>query len=156
DVSIAYNTLSDLFEATENNLHVQGMLGKNYSGRYFTLKSFYDYNKYSRPNYDNNHSLFSLSPAIVLVNDGSLSLDVGARVDIDNTFISAVHFYPEGNASYTIGGNIIAFFASLSGGVEKNTLRSMTLTNPYMATDDPVLLLRYSNNQTNFHGGVKG
>src|SRR5262249_11748350 len=74
----------------------------------------------------------------------------------DNTFISAVHFYPEGDVSYTIGGNIITFFATLSGGVQKNTLRSLTLTDPYIAADSPLLLLRYSNNQTDFHGGVKG
>src|SRR5258706_593615 len=156
DVSITYNTLSDLFDATENNVRVQGSVGKNYSGRYFMVKSFYDYNGYSRTGYDNSHGLFSIAPSALLVNDGKLNLTAGLRLDIDNTFISAVHFYPEGNVSYTIGGNIITFFASLSGGVEKNTLRSLTLTNPYIATNDLGLLLRYSNNQTDFHGGVKG
>jgi hypothetical protein len=156
DVSIAYNTLSDLFDATENNVRIQGSVGKNYSGRYFMVKSFYDYNNYSRSDYSNSHGLFSFAPSALLVNDGMLNLTAGFRVDIDNTFISAVHFYPEGNVSYTIGGNIITFFASLSGGVQKNTLRSLTLINPYLATNDIGLLLRYSNNQSDFHGGVKG
>ena len=155
-VNITYNHLNDLFDAAEDNVHIDGMGGKYFSNVYVSVNSFYDYNKFSRPGYETNHGLFSINPSVLLVDDGRLNLSAGLRIDIDNTFISAVHFYPEGNVSYTIGGNVVTFFASLTGGVEKNTLRSLTLVNPYIATDGPLWLLRYSNNQTDFRGGVKG
>lgn len=153
---ITYNNLSDLFDASEDNVHIEGMGGKYFSNIYYTVNGLYDYNKFSRPGYDASHGLFSMSPSALLYDDGKLNLNLGFKLDVDNSFISAVHFYPEGDVSYTIGGNVVTFFATLSGGVQKNSLRSLTLINPYMATDDPLLLLRYSNNQTNFHGGVKG
>ena len=154
---ITYNTLGDLYDASEDNAHVDGMLGKYFSNIYFTLNSFYDFNKFSRrPAYEANHGLFSIAPTALLVDDGALNLQLGFRMDLDDAFISTLHFYPEGNVSYTVGGDVITFFASLAGGVQKNTLRSLSLSNPFIATDDPLLLLRYSNNQTNFHGGVKG
>jgi hypothetical protein len=156
NVNITYNHLNDLFDAAEDNVRVDGMAGKYISNIYISLNSFYDYNKFSRPEYENNHGLFSLNPSALLIDDGKLNLSAGVRIDIDNTFISAVHFYPDFNFSYTIGGNVVTFFGSLTGGVQKNTLRSLTLTNPYMATDDPLLLLRYSNNVYDAHGGVKG
>src|SRR5258705_2786166 len=128
-VNITYNHLNDLFDAAEDNVHIDGMGGKYFSNVYVSVNSFYDYNKFSRPGYETNHGLFSINPSVLLVDDGRLNLSAGLRIDIDNTFISVVHFYPEGNVSYTIGGNVVTFFASLTGGVEKNTLRSLTLVN---------------------------
>ena len=153
---ITYNNLSDLFDISEDNVRIEGMGGKYFSNKYYSVSSFYDLNKFSRPGYDVNHGLFSISPSALLIDDGKLNLKLGFRMDLDDAFITTLHLYPTGSASYTIGGNIITFFATLNGGVEKNTLRSLSLVNPYMATDDLSLLLRYSNNQTDFHGGVKG
>ena len=162
--NLKYNTLSDLFDVTEDNFRAEGMAGKNYKGTYISVDAFYDYNQYSRSynqymqkGYTSSHGLFSFSPSAILINNGKLYVRVKTQLDIDDYFNSFLHFYPVlTDISYTIGGNIITFHASLDGGVKKNTLLTLMQTNPFVHTFDALFLPRYSNEEINFFGGVKG
>jgi len=154
---LEYNNLSDLFNVTEDNFCVEGTAGKYFYNKYFSVDALYDYNKYSGSQYSNSHGLFSFSPTALLVNDGQLRLLAGLHFDIDNTFTSFLHIYPRGEVSYTLGGNVITFHASINGGVKKNTLLTVSQTNPFIGTFGiPYFFPRYSNVQTDFLGGVKG
>ena len=161
--NLKYNTLSDLFDVTEDNFRAEGMAGKKLHDKYISVEAYYDYNQYSRSynqytltGYTSSHGLLSFSPNALLLDDGKLRLNVGVRFDIDDYFSSFLHFYPRGNVSYTIGGNVITFHASLDGGIKKNTLLTLSQDNPFIHTYDIMFIPRYSNEQLNFFGGVKG
>ncbi|HLG36189.1 MAG TPA: hypothetical protein VI757_15025, partial [Bacteroidia bacterium] len=155
---IEYNNLSDLFETTEDNFRIKGMAGKYLRDKYVGVDTYYDYNRNNAFSYTKSHSVFSFSPSALLVNDGKLRLKIRTRLDIDNTFSSFLHFYPLlWEAAYTIGGNIITFHASLDGGIQKNTLLTVTKVNPYIGTENFTdFFPKYSNVQVDFLGGVKG
>lgn len=154
---IDYNNLTDLYDATEDNFRIEGMAGKYLRNKYVAVDAYYDYNRNDAVYYTKSHSVFSFSPTALLVNDGKLRLKAGLRFDIDDNFVSFLHLYPRGEVAYTIGGNIITFHASLDGGIQKNTLLTTTKVNPYIGTQRFTdFFPKYSNEQIDFLGGVKG
>jgi hypothetical protein len=157
---IEYNNLSDLFDASEDNFRIEGMVGKYFGKKQIknvTVDAYYDYNHNEAKHYSKSHSVFSFSPTALLVNDGKLSLKAGLRFDIDDNFVSFLHLYPRGEIAYTIGGNIITFHASLDGGIKKNTLLTTAKINPYIGTEHfSDFFPAYSNEEIDFLGGVKG
>jgi hypothetical protein len=154
---IDYNNLADLFEATEDNFRISGMAGKYLRNKYIGIDAYYDYNRNDAVTYTKSHSVFSFSPTALLISDGKLRLKAGLRFDIDDNFVSFLHLYPRGDVAYTIGGNVITFHASIDGGIQKNTLLTISKINPYIGTEHFTdFFPKYSNVQLDILGGVKG
>ena len=63
------------------------------------------------------------------------------------------YIYPQLNAQYDVYESIIIPYAGITGGLQKNSLRSLSNENPFIASN-----IEYKNTNTKFNvfGGLKG
>lgn len=66
---------------------------------------------------------------------------------------SKFYFYPKVDLSYNVFDEIIIPYAGASGGLQKNSYRSLTDNNPFVLSD---LTMKNSNHKYELYGGLKG
>jgi hypothetical protein len=98
-------------------------------------------------------SLFVVSPsyAFVPIDDLKLSIGLIAAVENDTIDSKSVHVYPDIKASYPISPSVEAI-ASLSGGMEKVSLQSLSYENLWLAPNIPIF---HTNKTFDFNVGLK-
>ncbi|MGB0430746.1 MAG: hypothetical protein ACPGLV_09750, partial [Bacteroidia bacterium] len=64
-----------------------------------------------------------------------------------------IYIFPDVKATYTFGDNIIQAYANIGGGLNKNSLRSISQQNPFIRTD---IKLQNTVERINISGGFKG
>ena len=98
-------------------------------------------------------SLFVVSPSVAFmpIDDLKLSIGVVAAVENDSIHKKDVHLYPDLRASYPISPSVEAV-ASLTGGMEKVSLQSLTYENIWLAPAVPVF---HTNKTFDFNAGLK-
>ena len=78
---------------------------------------------------------------------------VGLIADIQADSVSSGHFYPVIRAEVKVIENHLITYAGLFGGLEKNSLHSMSVENPFI---NSTLDRQFTNNKISQYGGVKG
>lgn len=98
-------------------------------------------------------SLFVVSPsyAFAPIDDLNLSIGLIAAVENDTIDSKSVHVYPDIKASYPISPSVEAI-ASLSGGMEKVSLQSLSYENLWLAPNIPIF---HTNKTFDFNVGLK-
>ena len=97
-------------------------------------------------------SLFILAPSVAFVPIEDLKVSVGFKTAFENDTIDSksVHVYPDIKASYPISPSVDAF-ASLSGGMEKVSLQSLSYENLWLAPNVPIF---HTNKTIDFNVGL--
>jgi hypothetical protein len=98
-------------------------------------------------------NLFTVAPAyqFVILDDLKLSVGIVAAYENDTIDSKKLHFYPDVNASYPLSPSVDAV-ASLSGGMEKVSLQSLSYENLWLAPNVPIF---HTNKQLDFSVGLK-
>jgi hypothetical protein len=98
-------------------------------------------------------SLFVVSPSVAFmpIDDLKVSIGIIAAVENDSIHSKDVHVYPDLRASYPISPSVEAV-ASLTGGMEKVSLQSMSYENLWLAPNIPVF---HTNKTFDFNAGLK-
>jgi hypothetical protein len=146
--------LSDKFDAKETEIG-------------FEFNSDYEVNDNSRINLkadyffisrkDENvekkaRSLFVVAPSFSFLPIDDLKVSVGFKAAVENDTIDSksVHVYPDISASYPISPSVSAV-ASLSGGIEKVSLQSLSYENMWLAPNVPLF---HTNKTIDFNVGL--
>jgi hypothetical protein len=98
-------------------------------------------------------NLFTVAPSyqFVVIDDLKLSVGIIAAYENDTIDSKKLHFYPDVNASYPLSPSVDAV-ASLSGGIEKVSLQSLSYDNLWLAPNVPVF---HTNKALDFSVGLK-
>jgi hypothetical protein len=101
-------------------------------------------------------TLFSLKPALQYTFNDRLTLVGGVNVAYANDTIkdyNKFHLYPRLNVDYKLVDTRLIVFAGLDGDMQKNTLRTLSRENPFLASD---VALFHNNKTLDIYGGIKG
>lgn len=153
-LGVGVSHLSDKFDAKETEIDLN--FGTDYEindDSRINLKADYFLISRKDENVDKKaRSLFVISPLFSFVPIEDLKVSVGFKTAFENDTIDSksVHVYPDIRASYPISPSVDAV-ASLSGGIEKVSLQSLTYENLWLAPNIPIF---HTNKTLDFNVGL--
>lgn len=153
DIGLSYYNLQSLYKESENNVRL------NAKGHFFINKEklnvnfLTDYYNHKQSNDTLNNLIMSLNPSFE-ANGKKWHADLGVTGTLDNFKNSAkFYFYPQLNLNYDIYESLVIPYAGVSGGLIKNSMRSLTAENPFV---DTTISYGNTNNKYNLFGGLRG
>ena len=155
EVRLNYYNYGDFYNTFENNILASGMISKYKDQAKFNLPVSADfYNLHSAHDTFNN-AIIRVSPFVEGGSGKTWKADVGVNTAIDyfSGRTTKYYFYPRFNISYNIYQNMIVPYAGLSGGLDKNSFRSLSSFNPFVMSN---LNYQNTNNKYNVFGGLRG
>lgn len=153
-LGVGISHLSDKFDAKETEIDLN--FGTDYEisdNSKINLKADYFLISRKDENVDKKaRSLFVISPSFSFVPVEDLKVSIGFKTAIENDTIDSksVHLYPDIRASYPISPSVDAV-ASLSGGMEKVSLQSLSYENLWLAPNVPIF---HTNKTFDFNVGL--
>jgi outer membrane receptor protein involved in Fe transport len=150
--------LSDLYETTEFKVGLQSNLN--------TKNEFFDFVDKQELGadlnvdfYNNQDSLISESTIMaelrpyLRLNFEFLDLTLGVRGVMASDSASDFYVYPDIRASYQVIPGFLRFYATVSGGLQRNSYRSVSMENPWV---NPIFPVGFTSKKYDFKGGVTG
>ncbi len=158
--NIKYYNLDDIFKNGENDVAVDGILGKDFSGTYGSLHFLFDYSKKTdsenqllTPISNPSRNIVTLEPQVNIEKE-NFHLTGGINFTREYDYDATFHLFPEVHLTLPIAENIISIFANVDGYVQKNSYRSFLEENPFI---NPVVdSLLNTVHKIAFKGGVMG
>lgn len=153
NIKLSYYNLQDLYYAEENNVKLNTELSTFVNKEHLHVNILADYYNHKKPIDTISDFIFSLNPYFE-ANGKKWHADLGLNSTI-NAFngVTKFYFYPQLNIHYDIYENMIIPFAGVTGGLIKNSMRSLSNENPFI---NPQLNYANTNNKFNFYGGLRG
>lgn len=152
DIRLAYYNLMDLYGASENNIKANGFVQTAISGEVLKVNALVDYYNYKTQKDTADNTIIALNPNFIATGEKyRASLGVTAAIDMQST--SKFYFYPNVELSYNIFDDIIIPYAGVTGGLKKNSFKSITDENPFVKSE---LATKNTNTKYEFFGGLKG
>ncbi|HEX8517073.1 MAG TPA: hypothetical protein VF868_12815 [Bacteroidia bacterium] len=152
DIRLSYYNLMDLYKSSENNIKANGSVQTAVSGETLKINALVDYYNYKTQSDTTDNTIVALNPNFIATgNKYRASLGVTAAMDIQGK--SKFYFYPNVELSYNIFEEIIIPYAGVTGGLKKNSFRSVTDENPFVKSE---LTVSNTNTKYEFFGGLKG
>lgn len=143
----------------ETGFTLNGNLGKYFNDNYANVLLCLEYTKTEQPDgiyqsgdFSNplNNLVFRLHPRYkIKVYDFDLTL--GANFEAESVEDSKMHLYPFAEARYKVAQDVLSVYGSVSGGVIKNSYKSITTQNPFTAN---FIFPGNSNNKLEFKAGT--
>ncbi len=153
NIALSYYNLSDIYNATENNIKLYTQLSRYINKEHLHVNVLADYYNHQLPRDTVNDFIFSLNPYFE-ANGKKWHADLGLAATIDAFGDKTkFYFYPQLNVHYDVYENIIVPYAGASGGLIKNSYRSLTNENPFI---NPQVNYANTNNKFNVFGGLRG
>jgi hypothetical protein len=152
DVKLSYYNLADLYKSSENNIKANGFVQTTIYNELFKVNGAVDFYNYKTEKDTTNNTIITLNPNFIATGDKyRASIGVSAVMDI---FVrSKFYFYPNVDLSYNIFDDIIIPYVGASGGIQKNSFKSITDVNPFVLSQ---LNTINSNRKYELFGGLKG
>ena len=152
-IKLTYYNLRDIYNAAENNIKLNTDLSTFINKESFHVNVLADYYNHKKPKDTLNDFIFSLNPYFE-ANGKKWHADLGLTATID-AFNSRTkfYFYPQINVHYDVYEGIIIPYAGASGGLIKNSYRSLSNENPFI---NPNVNYANTNNKFNVFGGLRG
>lgn len=152
DIRLSYYNLMDLYKSSENNIKADGFLQTAVSGETLKINALVDYYNYKTKSDTTDNTIIALNPNFIAAGEKyHASLGVTAAMDILGK--SKFYFYPNVELSYNIFENIIIPYAGVTGGLKKNSFKTITDENPFVRSE---LSTSNTNTKYDFYGGLKG
>ncbi|MBK9638476.1 MAG: hypothetical protein IPO63_11935 [Bacteroidetes bacterium] len=141
--SVGFYNFEDNRSSSENNAKVELGIGKLLTNAKFNLQISGEFGKIKQALYSINRSIIRFQPRFI-INENLYSIEVGGNVAIesrnnpsgitpyskpikDNNY----HLYPYLSTSYQVIDDAVKIFATLSGDLHRNDLRSFSRENPF-------------------------
>lgn len=152
-INLSYYNLSDIYNASENNIKLNTDLNTYINKESFHVNILADYYNHKKPNDTLNDFIFSLNPYFE-ANGKKWHADLGLTASVDAfDGKSKFYFYPQLNAYFDVYDGIIIPYAGVSGGLNKNSYRSLSNENPFI---NPNVHYANTHNKLNVFGGLRG
>jgi hypothetical protein len=160
DVNLKFERLADLFDVSENDFMIGAELGKKIGDNYYGLLASYDYFQKSKADFekldvysDLSRNIVNLNPYMTLDKD-KIHLKIGFDFALEKNINSSGHFYPDVEIEVPIAEHVVSLYANVTGGLKKNTFRTLTLENEF--TSSAVKPYRNTSEKAVVDGGIKG
>lgn len=152
-IKLSYYNLQDIYNSAENNIKLYSELGTYINKEHFHVNVLADYYNHKKSNDTLNDFIFTLNPYFE-ANGKKWHADLGLAATVD-AFDSKTkfYFYPQLNVFYDVYESIIVPYAGASGGLIKNSYRSLTNENPFI---NPNVHYANTHNKFNVFGGLRG
>ncbi len=154
-IKLAYYNLSDLYNVSENNIKLNTIFNTYIQKERLFVKFDADYYNHKLPNDTLNDVIVKLNPYFE-AHKNKWKADIGLAVVLDvmsNVGSGKFYVYPQLNAQYDVYESIVIPYAGINGGLQKNSLRSLSTENPFIKS---TLNYRNTNTKFNIFGGLKG
>lgn len=152
DVKLNYYNLMDLYKSSENNIKAKGFVQTAISKEMLRINAMIDFYNYKTKTDTVNNTIFTLNPSFISSGEKYKAI-IGVNATMDMFVQSKFYFYPNVELSYNIFEDIIIPYAGVTGGLQKNSFKSLTDKNAFVL---PTLTLFNSNKKYEFFGGLKG
>ncbi len=152
-VQLSYYNLTDLYYANENNVKLKTGLSTYINKESFHVNFLADYYNHKQPADTIGDFIFSVNPYFE-ANGKKWHADLGVNATLDAFGPQTkFYFYPQINAHFNVYENIIIPYAGVSGGLIKNSYRSLSNENPFIRPD---VQLVNTHNKFNVFAGLRG
>jgi hypothetical protein len=152
-VQLSYYNLADNYNAVENNIKLNTHLSTFINKENLHVNVLADYYNHRKPIDTLNDFIFSVNPYFE-ANGKKWHADLGLTATIDAFDTKTkFYFYPQLNVHYDVYESLIIPYAGLSGGLIKNSFRSLSTENPFI---DPQVNYANTNNKYKVFGGLRG
>ena len=153
DLTLGFHNLRNLHGESENNIKFNGI------GSFFVNKEKLNvnfltdfYNNRQRTDTLNN-LIMTLNPSFE-ANGGKWHVDIGIAATFDRfKETNSFYFYPQLNMHYDVYNNLVVPYGGITGGLIKNSMRSLVQENPFV---DTTMHLCNTDNKYNFFAGLRG
>ena len=145
-------TLKDMFEAKENLFSLSANVNKRISNLNLGLAFSTEMGKTSDVQTSSNANILRLNPYIRLQTNG-VNITAGARFVQEFGSYSDTKIFPAVTADLTLIPDYLQLFGEVNGDVNRNTLRDLTNSNPFLGTNQ---FLENSVEKLNITAGIKG
>ncbi len=154
NIHLNYYNIGDINGTYENNIFADGLIQTKISGEHLNILAISDYYNVQSNKDTLNNYIFKLSPYFNAEGE-KWKADVGLTVAVDKFSGNAAkfYFYPRLSIFYNVYNNVLVPYAGLSGGLEKNSFRSISSANPFVLS-----YLNYRNTSNTYlaYGGLRG
>lgn len=153
-IKLGYYNLTDLYHVSENNVSLNTVFNTFINKERLFVAFDADYYSHKLPNDTFNDVILKLNPYFE-THGKKWMADIGlaAALDLFSNSSAKFYFYPQLNAQYDVYESIIIPYVGVNGGLQKNSLRSLSNENPFISST-----INYKNTNTKFNvfGGLKG
>ena len=153
-IKLSYHNLTDIYHVAENNVKLNTLFNTFINKERLFVAFDADFYNHKLPNDTFNDVIVKLNPYFE-THGKKWAADIGlaATVDIYTGESAKFYFHPQLNAQFDIYENIIIPYVGINGGLQKNSLRSLSNENPFITS---VINYKNSNTKVNVFGGLKG
>ena len=153
-IGIDYYNYQDKFGTTENKFGLMTNLVKDVSKKSDVLIDVgVDYYNEKMTVHGGNDFIPRLRAAFATSGKTwKLKVGLGAALDVTDSLTKG-YIYPQVDFQYSLVENIFYFYAGANGDLQRNSFRSLTSENPFIASD---LALKNSNLQAKLFAGLRG
>jgi hypothetical protein len=151
-VKLGYYNLADLYKASENNIKANGFVETSIQKEVLKVNAVVDFYNYKTAIDTINNTIVTINPTFTSIGE-KYKATLGVTAVMDNFEKSKFYFYPVLELSYDIFDNIIIPFGGVSGGLVKNSFKSLTDENPFVLSN---LEMKNTNEKYALFGGLKG
>ena len=154
-IKLGYYNLKDLYNVAENNIKLNTVFNTFINKERLFVAFDADYYNHKLPNDTFNDVIIKLNPYFE-THGKKWMLDIGLAATLDaftNQSSAKFYFHPQLNAQFDVYEGIIIPYAGVNGGLQKNSLRSLSNENPFITS---TLNYKNSNTKINVFGGLKG
>jgi hypothetical protein len=153
DIGLSYYNLQNLHNERENNIRLKGAAGMFINKEKLNVGFLTDFYNHRQDHDTLNDLIATLAPSFE-ANGKKWHIDLGVAVTLDNfRGKNSFYFYPQLNMHYDIYESLIIPYATVSGGLLKNSMRSLAAENPFVDTS---LNYRNTDNKFTVGGGLRG
>jgi len=152
NIKLSYYNLADLYKSSENNIKASGYIQTALYKELLRVNASVDYYNYKTKVDTINNTIITLNPNFIAKGE-KYSAQIGVNVAMDVFVQSKFYFYPKVDLSYNIFDEIIIPYVGASGGLQKNSFKSLTDNNPFLLSD---VVMKNSNQKYELYGGLKG
>jgi len=153
NIQLSYYNLQNLYRESENNVKLNALGTLFLNKEKLNIGFLTDFYNHKQANDTINDLIISINPSFE-ANGKKWHADMGLTGTLDNFDKSTkFYFYPQLNLHYDIYENLVIPYAGVSGGLVKNSMRSLTRENAFV---DTTLNYKNTNNKYNLFGGLRG
>jgi hypothetical protein len=152
DIKLNYYNLTGPFKSSENNIKANGVVQTAIGKEQLKVNALVDFYNY-KMKYDTvNNTITTLNPNFIAKGE-RYAASLGFTATMDVVGKSKFYFYPKVDFSYNVFEDIIIPYVGVTGGLQKNSYKSLKDSNPFISSE---LFMRNSNVLYEVFGGIKG
>ncbi|MDI1356040.1 MAG: TonB-dependent receptor [bacterium] len=153
-INLGFYNYQNLYRESESNVKLKAKGEMFINKEKFNLNFLTDYYNHKQANDTFNDLIVSINPSFE-ASGKKWRADIGVTGTLDNMKnVSRFYFYPQLNLQYDIYENLIIPYVGATGGLIKNSFRSLSAENPFV--DTTVNSYMNTNNKINLFGGLRG